>query len=107
MFRCRLPGKADRVVRGVITVVSAAAQVGLIKQCVLQLVVIVAHLIYGPVVAPVSEEEPQFVLFDRTANPSSNVVILSDRRRALQATRTQFIVQVIADQAGACGLNAR
>src|SRR2546426_8470891 len=107
VFRCRLPGKADRVVRGVITVVSAPAQVRLIKQGVLQLVVIVAHLIYRPVVAPVSEEEPQFVLFDRAAKPCSNVIVLFDRRRALQAARAQLIVYVVADQAGACGLDAR
>src|SRR5215831_11089231 len=67
VFRCRLPGKADRVVRGVITVVSAPGQIRLIEERVLQLVVVVAYLIYGPVVAPVSEEEPQLVLFDRAA----------------------------------------
>src|SRR2546430_3595050 len=106
MFRCRLPREADRVVRRVITVVSAPRQVRLIKQCVLQLVVIVAHLIYLPVVAPVSEEEPQFVLFDRAAKPCSNVIVLFDRRRSRQAAGAQLGAAVVADQAGTCGLDA-
>src|SRR5256712_7050803 len=106
VFRCRLPREAGRVVGRVITVVSAPGLVRLIKQCVLQLVVIVAHLIDLPVVAPVSEEEPQFVLFDRAAKRSSNVIVLFDRWRSLQAARVQRVVRVVADQAGACGLDA-
>src|SRR5436190_1439656 len=83
VFRSHLPRKADRVVGRVITVVSAPGQVRLIEQRTLQLVVVVAHLIYRPVVAPERGIEPQFVLFDRTANSSSNVIVVSDRRRAL------------------------
>src|SRR6266571_2626453 len=66
VFRSHLPREADRVVRGIITVVGAPGQVGLIEQRVLQLVVIVAYLIYGSVVPPVCNEEPQLVPLDRT-----------------------------------------
>src|SRR5437879_170689 len=82
VFRCRLPREANRVVGRVITVVGAPGQVRLVEQRVLQLVVIVAHLIYGPVVSPERGIEPQLVLFDWTANPASDVIILPDRRGA-------------------------
>src|SRR5262249_41743109 len=107
VFRCHLPRKADRVVGRVITVVGAPGEVRFIEQRVLQLVIVVAHLIYGPVVSPERGKEPQFVLFDRAAKRSSNVIVLFDRRRSLQAAGAQLIAHVVADQAGACGLDAR
>src|SRR5262249_56187710 len=91
----------------VIAVVSAPGQVRRIEQRVLQLVVVVPHLIYLPVVSPERGKEPQFVLFDRAAKAASNVIVLFDRRRSLQAARAQRVVRVVADQAGACGLDTR
>src|SRR5262249_25587851 len=106
VFGCRLPREADRVVRGVIAVVCTPAQVRLIEQRALQLVVIVAHLIYGSVLPAERSKEPQLFFFDRTANSSSNVIVFSDRRRAFQAAGAQLVVHVVARQAGACDLNA-
>src|SRR5438128_508785 len=107
VFRCHLPREANRVVGRVIAVVGAPRQVGLIEQRVLQLVVVVAYLIYGPVVSPEGGEEPQLVLFYRAAKPSSNVIILSDRWRPRQTTAVQFGVRIVTRQARACDLVAR
>src|SRR5206468_12621665 len=83
MFRRNLPGEADGVVARVIAVVCAPGQVRLIEQRALQLVVVIAGLIDGSIILPERAEEPELVLFDRTANASSNVIILPDRRRTL------------------------
>ena len=58
VFLGGLPREADRAVGGVITIVGRPAQVRLIEQRALQLVVIIAHLIAGSVLPPESGEEP-------------------------------------------------
>src|SRR5438034_1779204 len=67
-----LPREADRGVLGVIMVEGSPAQVWLVEQSALPLVVVIASLIDGSVFHPAGAEEPQLVPLDRAAQASAN-----------------------------------
>src|SRR2546422_5672713 len=78
VFRRGLQRQAERVVSGIITVVGRPAQVWLVEQRALSLVVVIAHLIQRSVLPPAGAEEPQLVPLDRAAQPAPDVVVPSD-----------------------------
>src|SRR5262245_531980 len=73
-----LQREAARVIAGVITVVRRPIQVRFVEQRALPLVVVIANLVERSVLSSRGREEPQFVAFDRTAQPSPDVVVPSD-----------------------------
>ena len=73
----------------------------------MSLVVVIANLIQRPVLPPRGNEEPQRVAFYRAAQPSSNVIVPSDRRRRGQTTSAQVVRQIVTRQAWAGELGAQ
>src|SRR4030081_2640782 len=61
LFRRGLQRPAQRVVLGAITLVGRSAEVWLVEQGALSLVIVIAHLIEGSVLPPAGAEEPQLV----------------------------------------------
>ena len=82
-------------------VVGRPAQIRLVEHGALSLVVVIARLIERSVLLPDGTEEPQLVLLDRAAKPSSDVVVPFDRPRRRQATVAQIVVQIVGLQFGA------
>ena len=70
-----LPREAERRVLGVIMVVGSSAQVWLVEQGTLSLVVVIASLIDGSVFHSAGAEEPQLVSLQWAAQPSADVVV--------------------------------
>src|SRR6266850_5824912 len=101
VLRRDLPREADRSVLGKIMVEGLPAQVGLVEHTTLSLVVVIAHLIDGPVLNPAGREEPQLVLLDRAAQPAPDVMITFHGWGRVQATSPQRVVHIVTRQARA------
>ena len=78
VLRRDLPREADRGVLGEITVVGPPAQVGLVEQGALSLVVVITHLKDGSVLRPGGAEEPHLVPLDRPPHASPDVIVTSN-----------------------------
>src|SRR5688572_4020231 len=95
----RLPCEARRVVGGVIVRERRAAQVRLVEERAMALVVVIALLVLRAIEAAGRGEEPHLVLHQRATDPTAHVHILFYRWRFVEAAAAQFSADVVGLQA--------